>query len=114
VNASEKKIIRARDYISRAENIIVDVKKEIEDENLKFVEVIEAIEEKKRLAERYVELAKTSEGQIAEFKDEMEKTLRKDLIKQTNSDNIIRQVVQIVLSLLILAGGIAIGYYLKE
>ncbi len=75
--------------------------------------LIEDIEVKKSLAERYETLANTNREQFDAFRAEMEETVRGELIEQANMNIGLRRFVSIVLGSFTLILGAALGHYFQ-
>ena len=72
------------------------------------------VEEKKRLAEKYGQLATTNQQQFAAFRSEIEEVLRKELMAQAEKGRRPRQVASFTIWLFTLVLGAWLGTYFKE
>jgi hypothetical protein len=104
----------ARKHIYAASTIIRDMQEDLETQNCKLGELLEEVEQKKQLADRYQILAHTSQKAFEAFRAEMEEALRNELQEQTEKGKRIRQVVSIILWIITLVAGAALGTYFEN
>ncbi len=112
--AAHERVEAARTHIAAASSIIRDMQDDLEAENRKLGELLEEVEQKKQLADRYQALAHTNREAFEAFHVEMEEALRKELQDQAEKGRRIRQIVSAVLWLVTLVVGAALGAYFKE
>ena len=76
--------------------------------------VLKDIEEKKKLAEKYAELASTNQEKFEAFKEEMATSLRSELELQSAKGKTIRRIASIIIWVGTLIIGAALGTYFKD
>jgi CHASE3 domain sensor protein len=111
---AQDKVNTARKHISAASTIILEMQQNLESQNQNLEHVLKEIEEKRNLAERYETLAKTNQQEFAAFREEMEESLRKELEEQTAKGSRLRQVVSLLIWIITLVAGAALGAYFKD
>jgi|SRR5208283_3668720 len=111
---ARERVEEARGHIASASAIITDMQTELSAQTGHLDNLLVEIEEKKKLAERYADLAATNQQQLAAFREEMEEVLRKELIAQSEKGKRLRQVVSVAIWLVTLVLGAALGTYFKE
>jgi hypothetical protein len=94
---AKERIENARRHISEASTIISSIQNELEDQATKLDFLVKEIEEKKELADRYATLAKANEESFRAYRAEMEDTVRKELIAQSEKHKNLRKVLAIFL-----------------
>ena len=109
--SAQQRVEAARTHISEASSIISDIKGELDSQTAQLSVLLDEIEQKKALAERYETLAKTNRDQFDAFRSEMEETVRDELVEQANKDVGIRRLVSFLLWLITLFLGAALGHY---
>jgi len=77
-------------------------------------QLLTEIEEKKKLAERYQNLAEISQEKFEAFRLEMEETLRKEIIAQSDKGKRARQIASFLIWFFTLILGAALGTYFKD
>ena len=112
--AAQERVEKAQEHIKAAGVIIRDMQDELEDQNQKLGELLEEVEQKKKLADRYQTLAQTNEESFQAFREEMQEALKKELQEQTEKGRRIRQVVSIFFWAVTLLIGAALGSYFKN
>lgn len=112
--AAQERVESARKHISAASAIIRDMEEDLETQNRKLGDLLKEVEQKKQLADRYQSLAHTNKNAFEAFRTEMELALRKELQEQAEKGKRIRQVVSILLWLVTLIAGAALGTYFKN
>lgn len=112
--AAQKRADSARTHIAAASSIIRDMQEDLEAQDRKLGELLEEVEQKKQLADRYQALAHTNQKAFEAFRAEMEAALRRELQDQAEKGRRIRQVVSVVLWLVTLVLGAALGAYFKD
>ncbi|MFX4228723.1 MAG: hypothetical protein ACFHHU_12865 [Porticoccaceae bacterium] len=111
---ARKRVEDAKNHISSASKIISDLQAELDTKTTNLDALLEDIEEKKKLAERYQQLASTNKEQFAALRQEMEDALRRQLIEESQKGKNIRRFVSFLIGLLTLIAGAALGAYFKE
>ena len=112
--AAQERAESARKHISAASTIIRDIQEDLETQGHKLGELLEEVEQKKQLADRYQALANTNRNAFEAFRAEMEEALRKELQEQAEKGKRIRQVVSVILWVITLVAGAALGVYFKS
>lgn len=112
-NAKEK-IHAAQSHIESAGLIIHDLRSELDAQTAQLTALIEEIEEKKSLAQRYSLLANSNQEQFGAFRREMEETVRKELSDRANAGKRARQIFALSAWLFTLILGAALGTYFKD
>jgi hypothetical protein len=112
--AARERVEEARLHIQAASAIINQMQEEMSHQSIQLDRVIEEIEEKRKLAERYGQLAATSHQQFSAFRAETEEMLRKELVIQAEKGRRLRQVASGLIWLFTLVLGAALGTYFKE
>lgn len=111
---AQDKVNAARQHISAASSIILEMQASLESQNNNLERLLAEIAEKKKLAERYEILAKTNQEEFAAFREEMEESLRKELLKQAAKGRRLRRVASLLLWVITLVAGAALGAYFKD
>jgi hypothetical protein len=111
---AHERVEEARGHIASASAIITDMQAELSAQTGHLDKLLVEIEEKKKLAERYADLAATNQQQVSAFRQEMEEALRKELVAQSEKGKRLRQAVSVALWLVTLFLGAALGTYFKE
>ena len=109
--AARARAEEAKDYIAKASRIIHEMQSNLDVKTQNLDVLIEEIEKKKELAERYAILAETNKDQFYAFKQEIEETLREELIKQSSEGKGIRRFVSFIIWIGTLGLGGAASYY---
>jgi CHASE3 domain sensor protein len=112
--AAQERAESARKHISAASTIIRDMQEDLETQEHKLGELLKEVEQKKQLADRYQALAHTDRKAFEAFRAEMEEALRKELQEQAEKGKRIRQVVSVILWVITLLVGAALGAYFKS
>ena len=112
--SARERVDEARDHIAKASIIISTMQEELSAQTEQLEMLLSEVENKKKLAEKYEVLAKTNQEQFAALRSEMESALRKELIAQSEKGKVLRQVASVILWLVALVGGAALGTYFKE
>jgi len=111
---AQQKVEAARKHISAASGIILEMQESLESQYQNLDHLLTEIEEKKKLAERYETLAKTNQQEFAAFREEMEESLRRELVEQAARGRRLRQVASLALWVITLVAGAALGAYFKD
>jgi CHASE3 domain sensor protein len=111
---THERVGSARKHISAASSIISDMQQDLETQDRKLSELLKEVEQKKQLADRYQALANTNREAFDAFRAEMEDALRKELEEQAVKGRRIRQAVSVILWVLTLVAGAALGAYFKD
>ena len=107
---AREKVEAARMHISEASAIIGEMKGELDTQMSQLTLLIEEIEEKKTLADKYETLAKTNREQFDAFRSEMEEAVREELVEQANKNIGMRRFVSFILWAITLFLGAAVGH----
>lgn len=111
---NDERVEEALDHISHASNIIAQLQIELGTQTQQLDAVLREIEQKKQLATKYEELAKTGKEQFSAFRSEMEAVLRRELETQSEKGKTARKIVSALLWVVTLVLGAALGTYFKE
>jgi len=98
-------------HIKEAAEIIVSLQEDLEKQAHQLEALAKEIEEKKKLADRYSILATTNQESFAAFKAELEETIRKELIAQSEKGKRIRRLASFIVWFITLVMGAALGTY---
>jgi len=90
------------------------MQEELSQQSSQLDALLAEVDEKRKLAEQYGQLAATNQKQFAAFRLEMEEALRKELGAQGEKGRRLRQVVSLAIWLLTLVIGAWLGTYFKE
>ncbi len=112
--AAQQRVDSARKHMSAASSIIRDMQEDLDTQDRKLGELLEEVEQKKQLADRYQSLANTNRKAFEAFRAEMEEALRKELQEQSTKGKRVRQAVSAILWLVTLVAGAALGAYFKD
>lgn len=112
--AARERVEEARSHISKASTIISAMQSELTAQTTQLDKVLLEIEEKKKLAEQYEQLAATKQEQFSAFRREMEEAIRQELVAQSENGKRVRQVASFSFWLVTLVLGAALGTYFKE
>jgi len=82
---AKERVESARNHILSASTIIREMQQELEDQDKKLSYLLQEIDEKKILADRYQVLAETNQKEFQAFREEMEDALREELRDIVNS-----------------------------
>lgn len=111
---ARERVEEAKQHINEASTIIAAMQAELINQSAELDKLLEDIEEKRKLAERYTNLAQTSEEKFYAFRAEIEEVLRKELRRQSEQGKTVRQVISISFWFVTLILGAALGTYFKE
>lgn len=112
--AAQNQVESAQRHISTASTIIRDMQEDLETQDRKLGELLKEVEQKKQLADRYQALANTNREVFEVFRAEMEEALRKELQEQAGKGKRIRQTVSVILWVVTLVAGAAVGAFFKN
>ena len=108
-----KRVDAARKHITEASRIILDLQSDLEKQAEQLDTISKEIVEKKQIADKYKLLAQTNEETFLAFKTEMEETVRRELITQADKGKRLRQIAAIIVWVITLVIGAALGAYLQ-
>jgi len=111
---ARERVEEARQHIIEANAIISDMQGDLESQNKQLDSLLEDIEEKKRLAEKYAQLAETNEAKFSAFKEEMGQALREELVQQSEQGKTLRRISSSFIWLVTLLIGAALGTYFQD
>lgn len=109
-----EKIAIAQNNISTASNIIAELKLDLDAQVETLNQLLEEIKEKQDVAQQYEELAKTNKDAARAVRAEIENSIRHELEIQSNKNRNIRRISSIIIWLLTLIAGGALGAYFKD
>lgn len=113
-NRAKKRVEEARRYIVEANNIISEMQVDLESQHAQLDSLLEDIEEKKKLADKYARLAETNAEQFLAFKEEIGSALKEELIQQSEQGKTLRRISSALIWLITLLLGAALGAYFKQ
>lgn len=108
---AKARVEEAKEHITLAGKIIHEMQSDLEVKTKNLDGLIKEIETKKELANRYAMLANTNKEQFDAFKQEIEETLRDELVKQSSEGKGLRRFVSFVIWSGTLAVGAIISHY---
>ncbi|MCU7932802.1 MAG: hypothetical protein KZQ90_18560 [Candidatus Thiodiazotropha sp. (ex Codakia rugifera)] len=111
---ARERVEEARQHIIEANAIISEMQVDLESQHAQLDSLLEDIEEKKRLAEKYAQLAETNEANFAALKEEMSNALREELLQQSEQGKTLRRVSSALIWIVTLLIGAALGTYFKN
>lgn len=111
--AAEDRVETARKHIAAATGIILEMQENLESQNQSLEHLLKEIEEKKRLADRYQALAQINKAEFKAFREQMEESLRKGLTEQAGKGRRLRQAASLLVWIITLVVGAALGAYFK-
>jgi hypothetical protein len=109
-----EKIALAQENISTASNIIAELKLDLDAQVETLNQLIAEIKEKQDVALQYEELAKTNKDAARAVRAEIENSIRHELESQSNKNRKVRRISSIIIWLLTLILGGALGAYFKD
>lgn len=112
--AARERVEEAKIHIGKASSIVVQLQAELAQQSTQLDSLMAEIDEKKKLADRYAQLAATNQEQFAAMRAEIEEVLRKELVAQSEKGRRIRQVASFVVWAVTLILGAWLGTYFKE
>ncbi len=89
---ARERVEEARTHISKASSIISAMQSELSTQTEQLDKLLVEIEEKKKLADQYAQLAATSREQFSALREEMEEVLREELVAQSEKGKRVRQL----------------------
>ena len=101
----DDRVTQARNHLSEATAIILELKDNLEKETQQLDAIAEQLKIKKAEAERYEELAKVRSEAIAAMKEELQSSLRSELEAQARKGRRLRQAIAFVVWLVTLVLG---------
>jgi hypothetical protein len=108
------RVEEARTHIDKASSIIGQMQTELAQQSEQLDMLLVEVEDKKKLAERYSQLA-TANRQLSDaMRAEMEEMLRKELIAQAEKGRKLRQLASFAIWLVTLVLGAWLGTYFKD
>jgi hypothetical protein len=111
---ARERVEEARLHIVKASTIIADMQGELSQQSVQLDKLLAQVEEKKKLAEQYSQLAATNRQQFAAFRTEMEDALRQELVEQAKKGKRLRQTASSVIWIVTLVLGAWLGTYFKD
>lgn len=111
---AQERVEEAKGHITEASAIIAEMQSDLESQTTQLDALLADIEEKKKLAEKYKELASTNQEKFAAFKEEMGASLREELGQQSEQGKTLRRISSIIIWLVTLLLGAALGAYFKD
>ena len=111
---ARERVEEARVHIGKASAIIGQMQVELSTQSKQLDALLGEVEEKKKLADKYGQLAATNQKQFAAFRAEMEDVLRKELVAQAEKGRRLRQAASFAIWFVTLVLGAWLGTYFKE
>jgi len=111
---ARQRVDEAKEHILAASSIISKMQKDLDSKTENLDALLEEIEHKKSLAERYRELANTNKAKFSAIRQEMEDALRQQLVEQSEQGKGLRRFVSVLIGLVTLIAGAALGAYFKD
>ena len=111
---ARERVEEARSHIGKASSIIAAMQSELSTQTTQLDALLGEIEEKKKMADQYAQLAATSREQFSALRKEMEEVLRQELVAQSEKGKRVRQLASSIIWVLTLVLGAALGTYFKE
>lgn len=108
---AKNRVEQARLHISEASKIISGLKGDLDNQAQQLDQIINEIEDKKKIADHYSTLAETNQKAFEAFKIEMEEAIRKHLQAEAENGKRARQVVSFIFWSITLVLGAALGAY---
>jgi len=112
--SARERVEEARLHIGKASQIIAEMQIDLSHQTERLDQVLSEIEEKKELSERYQRLAETNQEQFAAFRGELEGAVRQELVAQSEQGKGLRRLASVLIWLLTLVAGAALGAYFRE
>lgn len=109
-----ERIELAQSHISEASTIMADMRIELDAQKETLENLLGEIEEKKSTAEKYAQLAETNQGAVSAVRQEIESTLREELVRQSKAGRGTRRIASALLWMATLILGAALGSYFRE
>lgn len=101
----------AKSHIDEATQIIAEMRSDLEAQNDSLNRLMEEIDKKQMIAERYAHIANTKEAEVQAVREEWEIVLRNELEKQSEEGKAVRRIVSISLWVFTLIAGAAAGHF---
>lgn len=111
VRDSKARIDEARSHIAAAVQIVEGLRTDLDSQATELDDLQKQVDEKRRLAERYAAIAAVHRDATTALRQEIEETLRRELIAQSNEGKRVRQVASLALWVFTLVVGAAAGVY---
>ena len=111
---AKAKVELAKQHITEASSIINEMQADLDKQSDQLDLILNDIDEKKKLAEKYAHLASTNQEQFEVFKDEIGASLREELELQSEKGRTIRRIASITIWVVTLIAGAALGAYFKD
>ena len=111
---ARERVEEAREHIATASSIISEMKMDLDRQTTHLDDLLTQVEEKKKLAERYEQLASTNQEKFSSYRQEMEEMLRQELVSQSEKGKKLRRTVSFAIWAFTLVSGAALGAYFKE
>jgi hypothetical protein len=106
-----ERVAAAQKHIAEASRIITGLHTDLDTQAHQLTQIITDIEQKKKAAEHYAALARTNQKAFAPMRTEMERAIREQLVAQANQGKRMRQLASLIIWLITLVAGAALGAY---
>ena len=111
---ARERVNNALDHIQQASAIISAMQAELGAQTKQLDLLLVEVEEKKKLADQYTQLAATKKEQFSALRSEMEAALRAELVAQSEKGKRVRQFGSFVFWIINLLIGAALGIYFPQ
>jgi hypothetical protein len=109
-----ERIELAQTHIIEASAIIANMRTELDAQKETLETLLAEIEEKKSTAENYAQLAETNQSAVSAMRQEIEFTLREELVRQSKVGRGTRRIASALLWVATIILGAALGSYFRE
>jgi hypothetical protein len=106
-----ERVAAAQEHIAEASRIITSLRTDLDTQAQQLTQIITDIDQKKKAAEHYADLARTGQKAFAPIRAEMERAIREQLVAQANQGKRMRQLASFIIWLITLVAGAALGAY---
>lgn len=109
-----ERLSAARNHIENASVIIAEMRIELNAQAEALDRLVEEINEKKSLADRYASLASANKDAVSAMTMEIEEAIGNELARRSEEGRTARRVASATLALVTLVSGAALGAYFKD
>ena len=113
-SSSQEKIVEAKNHIQSAVEIVDTLKRELSAQSETLEQLTSEIEEKKKTAEIYANLANTNVHAAEAMRDEIRMSIKNELLSQSETGRTIRRFASLIIWLVTLIAGAVLGNYFEE
>lgn len=108
------RVTEAQAHIAKAGQFIASMQDDLNKQSLALDNLLIEIEEKKKIADKFRHLANTNKQQFQAFKEEIEETIRGEIIAQSEKGKAIRRLTSFFVWIITLFIGAGLGTYFKD